>query len=114
RRAGQALDLQRNMLGDMAEPGAMGALRVLLVEPPDEADRLAVGATMLLERRDQLDQPRVEVRQLAGWVLLQLFQIDSQANNRPVAIRAGATVNAGFDNAHDLLLRAYVPRFYHK
>src|SRR4051794_35338083 len=98
------------MLDDMAEPGAARALRVLFIEPSDEAARLAVGAAVLLKRRNQLDQPRVEVRQLAGGILLQLFQIDSETNDWPVAIRAGATINAGFDNAHGILLVGIVSR----
>src|SRR5215213_7402922 len=92
------------MLGDMAKPSAARALGILLIEPPNEAARLTIGAAVLLQRRHQLDQPRIEVWQLAGGVLLQLLKIDSQTNNRPVAIRAWATVNAGLNNTHRILL----------
>src|SRR3954454_11300211 len=96
------------MLGDMAKPGAARALGILLIQPPDEAARLTVGAAVLLQRRDQLDQPRVEVRQLAGGMLLQLLKADSQTNDRPVAIWAWATIHAGLNNAHRILLAGTV------
>src|SRR4051812_19561855 len=97
------------MLGNMAEPGAARALGILLIEPPDEAARLTVRAAVLLQRRDQLDQARVEVWQLAGGMLLQLLKIDGQTNDRPVAIWAWAAINAGLNNTHRILLVGTLP-----
>ena len=46
RRPGDVLQLDRHMLQHMAEPGALA-----LVQPADEAARLAIGAAVLMRAR---------------------------------------------------------------
>ena len=55
-RAGQVLELERDVLGDVAHPGP-------LAEPGDEAAAAAERAGVVLERRQQRDERVGEVRQ---------------------------------------------------
>src|SRR5262245_35120872 len=113
RRAGQTLDLEGDVLDDMAEPGALLALFILFAQPADEAARHAVRAAVILERRHQRDEPIVELRQFARGIGLQLLQVHRHTNDRPVAIWVWAAVDAGFENAHGSLLAKSVARLYH-
>ena len=73
--AGQVLQLQGDVLEDVAHPGAFAHA---LQEPA----RLADGAAVVVERGEQLGQVLVEAGDLVGGPVLQLADIDDQLDDR--------------------------------
>ena len=73
--AGEVLELERDVLGDVARPRP-------LAEPRDEAAAAAERAGVVLERRDQGDQGVGEVRQQVRGVLLEHAEVDQHADDR--------------------------------
>ena len=73
--AGQVLELERHVLGDVAHPGPVA-------EPGDEAAAPAERAGVVLERRQQRDERVGEVRQRVRRVLLEHAEVDEQADDR--------------------------------
>jgi hypothetical protein len=55
---------------------------------------------MLLQRGDEFDQPLIETRDARRWPLLHLSEIEGDANDWPVAIRARAAENTSFEHLH--------------
>ena len=74
-RAGEVLELERDVLGDVADPRP-------LAEPGDEPAAAAERAGVVLEGRQQRDQRVGEVRQQVGRVRLEHAQVDQQADDR--------------------------------
>ena len=68
-RAGEALQLDRDVLRHVAQPRA-------LLEPADEAAAAAERAGVVLERGQQADQRLVEARDPVARPLLELAQVD--------------------------------------
>ena len=73
--AGEVLELERDVLGDVAGPGA-------LAQPGDEPAAPAERAGVVLERRQQRDERVGEVRELVRRVLLEDAEVDEQADDR--------------------------------
>ncbi len=72
RRAGEHLELDGDVLQHVPQPGSL-----VLFHPAHEAAVLAVGAAVLVERGDHLQQAIGEPRQLDRGEVLQLFEIRS-------------------------------------
>ena len=73
--AGQILELERDVLGDVTRPRAVAQAR-------DEASTAAERAGVVLERGQQRDQGVTEVRDQVGRVLFEHAQIDQQTDDR--------------------------------
>jgi len=95
RRAHQSLQLDRHVLKHMAEPGAP-----VLVHPPHEAARLAIGTGVLFQGGDQDEKAVREAGQPDGRIVFQLLQIHRQADRRPEGILVGTAIDPGFENLH--------------
>ena len=78
--AREVLELERDVLGDVAHPGAFAQAR-------DEAAAPAERAGVVLERRQQRDERVGEVRDLVGREVLEHAEVDEEADDgfaRPV------------------------------
>ena len=73
--AGEVLELERDVLGDVADPGPVA-------QPGDEPAAPAERAGVVLERRQQRDQRVGEVRELVRRVLLEDAEVDEHADDR--------------------------------
>jgi len=98
RGAGEDLELQRHVLEDVPHPGPL-----VLGQAAHEPPRLAVGAGMGGEGRDRREQPVVEPRQLGGRVVLQLSEVDAQADHLAQGVQVGAAVDARIEDLHSTL-----------
>ena len=74
-RAGEVLELQRDVLGDVASPRP-------LAETGDEATPAAEGAGVVLEARQQLDQRLGEAGDLVARELLERPEVDEHPHDR--------------------------------
>ncbi len=97
--AGEVLELEGDVLGDMAGPGPVAESRD---EPAPTTERAGV----ILERRQQGDQRVVEVRQQVRRVLLEDAEVDEQADDRLARPVVGAAQDARLEDAQG---RAPVP-----
>jgi hypothetical protein len=95
RRAHQSLQLDRDVLQHMAEPGA-----AVLVHPPHETARLAIGTGVLLQGGDEDEKAVREAGEPDGRIVFQLLQIHRQADRRPERILVGTAIDPGFENLH--------------
>src|SRR5207247_2459845 len=82
-----------HVLGDVAEPGPVA-------QATEEAAPLAVRAAVLLERGQAADEPFDEAGDHVARVLLELLEVEGEADHGPVAIEARPPVDAGFDELH--------------
>ncbi len=98
RRAGEALELDRHVLQHVAEPGPL-----LLGHAAHEAARLAVGAGVLAQRGDRRQQRVDEAGEPGGRIVLELAEVDAQADHLAQGVEVGATVDAGIQDLHRLL-----------
>ena len=95
-RARGVLQLDRDMLEHVAQPGAL-----VLGQAADEAARLAVGAAVLAQARECFDQSIHErFAQLHARPLLQLAEIDDEADDGEVGVKAGAEIDGGVEQLH--------------
>ena len=84
------------MLEHVAEPGAL-----VLVHPPDEPARLLVGATVLGEAGQRLDEAVDEGRsKLARGPGLELAEVELQPDDREAGEVRRADVNGTIEDAH--------------
>jgi hypothetical protein len=72
---GQVLELERDVLGDMAHPRPVA-------QPGDEAAATTERTGMVLEGRQEGDQRIGEVRDLVGRVVLQHAEVDEKPDDR--------------------------------
>ena len=111
--ARQRLQLEGDVLSDVAEPGA-------LVEALDEAAAAAAGAGVVVEPGHGLEQLLGEARQRDGGVVLEGAEVDDEVDGLLVGpdvgapvdprledreVRAGRTGGVGTSTAMELLLR---------
>ena len=96
RRAGHVLQLDRDMLEHVAEPGALA-----LVQAADEAAGLAVGAAVLMQPGQGLEQ-RVDeaVAQPLGRPLLERAQVERQPDHREQGVDVGADIDLRVQDLH--------------
>jgi hypothetical protein len=73
--AGLLLELQGDVLGDVAEPGA-------LAQPLDEAALASARAGVLGQPGQQAEQPVDEAREGVGGVVLERAEVDEQVDRR--------------------------------
>ena len=73
--AGQVLELERDVLGDVTHPRPVAQPRHEAAPPPERAG-------MVLERRDQRDQRVGEVRDRVRWELLEHAEVDEHPDDR--------------------------------
>ena len=92
-RPGEPLELDRDVLRNVAEPGAVA-------QPPREPARLLVAAAMILQRRQQRQQPLRELRQLVGGEALQRAEVHLHADHRYVAVEVRAAIGAPLQHPH--------------
>jgi hypothetical protein len=93
--AGEALELNRDVLQHVAEPGPL-----VLGHAAHEAAGRIVRAGVLAEARHQREQPLVEAGQTQRRVLLQLAEVDPQADHRPQGVEVRPAVDAGLQDLH--------------
>ena len=89
--AGEVLELERDVLGDVADPGAVA-------EPGDEAAAPAERAGVVLEAREHLDERVHEARDLVARELLEDAEVDDHADDRLARPVVGAAEDAGLDD----------------
>ena len=89
---GQVLELERDVLGDVADPRP-------LAQPGDEAAAPAERAGVVLERRQQRDQRVGEVREQVGRVLLEDAEVDQQPDDRLARPVVGTAQDARLEDA---------------
>jgi hypothetical protein len=97
RRAGEPLELEGDVLQHVPQPRPL-----VLGHPPHEASRLAVGAGVLAQRGDRRQQAVHEAGEAAGRIILQLAEIDAQADHLAQGVEVGAAVDAGVEDLHDI------------
>ncbi len=90
-RAGEVLEFERHVLGDVAGPRP-------LAEARDEAAATAQRAGVVLERRQQRDQRVGEPRKLVRWVRLENAKVDEQADDRFARPVVRAAQHAGLED----------------
>ncbi len=96
RLAGHVLQLDGDMLEDVPHPGAL-----VLTQPPDEPARLAVGAAVLVQPRQRLDETVDEGRpELGGRPRLERAEVHLETDDGEVGVQAGADVDGPVQNAH--------------
>ena len=96
--AGHVLQLQRDVLKDVAHPGAFA-----LGQPPDEPARLPVGAAVQLEPRQRGDERVGEPRtQLARRPVLQGTEVYVELDDGEMSVQARPHVHRLVQNAHFL------------
>ena len=89
--AGEVLELEGDVLGDVAGPGAF-------LEPRDEAAAAAEGAGVVLEARQEVDQGVGEARDLVGRELLEDAEVDHHPDDRLAGPVVGAAEDARLDD----------------
>ena len=99
RRAGEHLQLDGDVLQDVPHPGPL-----VLFHPPHEAAVLAVGAAVLAEGGDHLQQAVGEPRQLDRGKILQLLEIHPQADDGPEGVEVGTAIDPGLQDFHDAMV----------
>ena len=90
--AGEVLELERDVLGDVAGPGAVA-------QPRDEPAAAAERAGVVLERREEGDERVGEARDLVGREVLEDAEIDEQADDRLARPVVRAAQDAGLEDA---------------
>ena len=100
--AREVLELERDVLGDVARPRA-------LPEPRDEAAAPAERAGVVLERGQHLDQRLDEARDPVARELLEHAEVDDLADDRLARPVVGAAQDAGLEDAQRRL-GAWGPR----
>ena len=90
--SGEVLELERDVLGDVAGPGAV-------TQAGDEPAAPAEGAGVVLERRQERDERVGEARDLVGREVLQDPEIDQQADDRLARPVVGTAQDAGLEDA---------------
>jgi hypothetical protein len=93
--AHHVLQLDGNMLGDMAEPRAF-------FHPQDQASRLAVAAAMSTQPREMLQKGPSEVRETVGRVLFKRPKVQLNAHHLGSAMEMWATIDPYFLHAKRL------------
>ena len=88
---GEVLELQGDVLGDVADPGAVA-------QPADEAPASPQRAGVVLERRQERDEGVGEVRELVRRVLLQDAQVHEHPDDRLARPVVGAAQDAGLED----------------
>src|SRR5258706_2261509 len=96
--AGEVLELEGDVLGDVAGPGS-------IAEPRDEAAATAEAAGVVLEAREELDEGVGEARDLVRRVVLEDAEIDDHPDDRFACPVVGATEDPRLDD-HEGRLRA--------
>ena len=91
-RAGEVLQLEGDVLGDVAGPGP-------LPQPRDEAAAAAEGAGVVLEAREELDEGFGEARHRVGGELLEDAEVDNHSDDRLPGPIVGAAEDARLDDA---------------
>src|SRR4051794_7932146 len=91
--ADMVLQLERDVLGDMAEPRSA-------VEPLHEAAPAADRVAVLDQAGQGREQPLIEARYLVRRELLELAQIDEQPDHRPPRPPARAAHDARVEDLH--------------
>ena len=96
RLAGHVLELDGDVLQDVAHPGAL-----TLGEPADEAARLAVGAAVLVEAGQRRDQ-RIGERgaELAGGPFFERAEVDPEPDDGKMRVEARADVHGLINDSH--------------
>ena len=89
--AGEVLELERDVLGHVPDPGA-------LAKPRDEPAAPAERAGVVLERRQHPDQGVDEARDLVARELLEHAEVDDLADDRLARPVVGAAQDAGLDD----------------
>ncbi len=90
--AGEVLELEGDVLGDVAGPGA-------LLEPGDEAAAPAERAGVVLEGRQQRDERVAEARDPVGRELLEDAEVDEHPDDRLARPVVRAAQDAGLEDA---------------
>ena len=90
--AGQVLELERDVLGDVARPRPVA-------QAGDEPAAAAERAGVILERRQQGDQRLGEVRQQVRGVLLEDAEVDQEADDRLARPVVRAAQDPGLEDA---------------
>jgi hypothetical protein len=93
--AGQDLDLDGDVLEHVAEPGA-----AVLTQPAHEAAGFAVRAGVLLKAGERGEQAVDEARDRGRGVLLELAEIDAEADHREVGVDVGTAVSTTLEDLH--------------
>jgi len=102
RRPRQALELDRHVLEDVAEPGSL-----VLLHPPHEAAVLAVGAAVLGERRQRRQQPLAEAGKLRRRIALELAEVEAQADHRPAGVGVGTAIDPSLQDFHQACISGW-------
>ena len=89
---GQVLELERDVLGDVADPRP-------LAQAGDEAAAATERAGMVLERRQQRDERVGEVREQVRWVLLEDAEVDQQPDDGLACPVVGTAQDARLEDA---------------
>gem|GEM_PF-7088930 len=87
------LELERDVLGDVAHPRAVA-------QAPHEAARLPVAAAVPLEAGQHLEQPVGEARKPVRGPFLDRAEVELDAHHRRVAVEVRAAIDPGLDDAH--------------
>ncbi len=90
--AGEVLELERDVLGDVAHPGA-------LAQPGDEPAAPAERAGVVLERRQQRDQRVGEARDLVRREVLEDAEVDEHPDDRLARPVVRAAQDPGLEDA---------------
>jgi len=90
--AGEVLELERDVLGDVAGPGAF-------LEPRDEAAAPTQAAGVVLEARQKIDQRVVEAGDLVAGVFLERAEVDEHPDDGLAGPVVGAAQDSGLDDA---------------
>ena len=96
-RAGDLLQLDGDVLEHVAEPRP-----AVLVQTPHEAAFGAEGAGVAVQARNRREEPCVEAVDPGARPLLELAEIDGQADDREASIQTGPTIDAAFEEFHRL------------
>ena len=89
---GEVLELEGDVLGDVAGPGAV-------TQPGDEPAAAAQRAGVVLERRQERDERVGEARDLVGREVLEHAEVDEQADDRLARPVVRAAQDAGLEDA---------------
>ena len=94
-RAGELLQLDRDVLEHVTEPGA-----VVLVEPAHEAALGPERAGVRVEARKRREQAVVEAGDLRARPRLERAEVDGETHHREVRVEAGTAVDASLEEFH--------------
>ena len=94
----ERLEFDRDVLEDMTHPGA-----VILPESPHKTTGFAVGAAVLMQRRQPIEQLVRKPRDSRAWVVFEGTEIQGHPDHFEPGVLIRTSIDAAFDDLHNRL-----------